>query len=1111
MYIEIVHDDQVTVPVLFQGPKGEQGPAGPEGPAGPQGASITGPAGPQGVQGPAGQQGVQGPQGPAGQTGPSGPQGVQGPQGQQGPQGAQGPAGQTGPAGRDGKDGKDGVLTLDLVQLAENVLADKIAVAEDRQAINVDKEQVSQDRQQVAQDLQQSSDAIVITTANRNESAALLDQVKSAVDQVSTGVGTAEPSSSPQPNIKIVNVSTAGTYTNFGGIVVSAGDLSAGLVQLRLVGGIWQKVITPISLGAYSPSVDLRSNTLFENYYALDNTWKARAQGILDLKIYSSNVTDVWYVAIIRSLASGSGTSFFVTKAGTNGAVGASIAKTEVDADSDKILTKTAIASDGSIIHITIDFNLVIVNWNNSVYDDPAQMMLTVSKNRMLLKPVTAIVNDLTTGGATAAASAETVKTLNTTQIGLTELSTLSTNLFTGVAGFSSVWRTRMKGILDIKIYTANLADVWYVSAIRTLANGSAAKFIIAKYGTNGATAVSIDKATVDADADKIVTATTVAADGTRIDMTIDFNQVATDWNNTVYDDPAQMILTVAKGRMFLKPVTIVNDLTTGGTTSAASAETVKTLNTTQQGLTELSTLSTNLFVGVAGFSSVWRSRMKGIRDIKIYTDNLSDIWYVSIIRNLANASSTKFAISKYGTAGATSITFSKAFVDADADKIITLAQTALDGTIIEVSIDFNLVTDAWNISAYDTLAEMVLIVSSGRMFAKPKALVNDLTTGGANSAASAETVKTLNTLQKGIIGFKSTGKSATLWKNSFTDPSWSKTGWTDVAEGVQTVIAGSANKLLLNRAYLIEKRHDRLKFKMSADAVLCVQYLPKENTSPAVCLEVNISSAGTFNLGNNTGTGVGGMTTPFTFVSNREYVLDVTRIGADITVKITDMVTAQSWSYVRNSTNYTSYMTRETISCFMISGSSVTVTGMEITVPRLNLVIRGDSNTEGVVITTATNRWADMVISALPAGKKGSVAGRYGGRITGLTEASNNESLIMLPDYEMITIGTNGGNTVSNITAYCQGLLNAGVQPILNTVVCRDNGAHTAINTDILTVVSALNLPCVRFDIATALNNDLAQGYNPAIYDADGIHLNAAGQTALFNRVKADVPFLFD
>lgn len=71
-----------------------------------------------------------------------------------------------------------------------------------------------------------------------------------------TGTANAAPGDTPSSSYKTYNVATAGTYTNFGGLVVSSGDLSSGLVQLRLNGSTWSKVIIPISLTAYAQKVD---------------------------------------------------------------------------------------------------------------------------------------------------------------------------------------------------------------------------------------------------------------------------------------------------------------------------------------------------------------------------------------------------------------------------------------------------------------------------------------------------------------------------------------------------------------------------------------------------------------------------------------------------------------------------------------------------------------------------------------------------------------------------------------------------------------------------------------------------------------------------------------
>ncbi|WP_299397534.1 hypothetical protein [uncultured Gelidibacter sp.] len=104
-----------------QGPKGEKGdvgavgPEGQEGPEGPRGIQgITGavgpagPAGPRGLAGPAGPAGIAGPEGPAGPRGPIGAQGPAGPVGAEGIEGPAGPQGLEGPVGPEGIQGQRG-------------------------------------------------------------------------------------------------------------------------------------------------------------------------------------------------------------------------------------------------------------------------------------------------------------------------------------------------------------------------------------------------------------------------------------------------------------------------------------------------------------------------------------------------------------------------------------------------------------------------------------------------------------------------------------------------------------------------------------------------------------------------------------------------------------------------------------------------------------------------------------------------------------------------------------------------------------------------------------------------------------------------------------------
>ncbi|TKT89491.1 collagen-like protein [Dyadobacter frigoris] len=109
MYIEIIHDDRVEAPVLFQGPKGETGVKGDKGEPGNSGpAGSTGAKGDKGDQGNQGIQGIPGVKGDTGNTGPKGDKGDQGIQGIQGIQGSKGEIGNTGTKGDKGETGDQG-------------------------------------------------------------------------------------------------------------------------------------------------------------------------------------------------------------------------------------------------------------------------------------------------------------------------------------------------------------------------------------------------------------------------------------------------------------------------------------------------------------------------------------------------------------------------------------------------------------------------------------------------------------------------------------------------------------------------------------------------------------------------------------------------------------------------------------------------------------------------------------------------------------------------------------------------------------------------------------------------------------------------------------------
>lgn len=80
-----------------------------------------------------------------------------------------------------------------------------------------------------------------------NGHASDLDRMNNTINSLSLGVGNVSPGDTPVPSIDTYNANTPGTYTAFGGIVVSSDDMNAGIVQLRRTGALWQKVIVPLN------------------------------------------------------------------------------------------------------------------------------------------------------------------------------------------------------------------------------------------------------------------------------------------------------------------------------------------------------------------------------------------------------------------------------------------------------------------------------------------------------------------------------------------------------------------------------------------------------------------------------------------------------------------------------------------------------------------------------------------------------------------------------------------------------------------------------------------------------------------------------------------------
>ena len=167
---------------------------------------------------------------------------------------------------------------------------------------------------------------------------------------------------------------------------------------------------------------------------------------------------------------------------------------------------------------------------------------------------------------------------------------------------------------------------------------------------------------------------------------------------------------------------------------------------------------------------------------------------------------------------------------------------------------------------------------------------------------------------------------------------------------------------------------------------------------------------------------------------------------------------------------------------------------------PDYDVVFIGDSITEGSGLSVA-DTWANRVIASDYV-RSGLNCGRGGGNIDNALLCVRDILPAIRPKMVVVTIGTNGGNTAAKLAALVTGIRSLGAVPVINAIPMKSTGGSPAANELIL----ALDTLHCRFDIATAIDNDTEQGQDSSLFQADRLHPNAAGGTALYNSFMATV-----
>ena len=170
---------------------------------------------------------------------------------------------------------------------------------------------------------------------------------------------------------------------------------------------------------------------------------------------------------------------------------------------------------------------------------------------------------------------------------------------------------------------------------------------------------------------------------------------------------------------------------------------------------------------------------------------------------------------------------------------------------------------------------------------------------------------------------------------------------------------------------------------------------------------------------------------------------------------------------------------------------------------------IVGDSITAGAHTTWDTS-WAPMAAAFFGNSLTG---GRGSGHVICCLNELRSLLPVVKPKAVVVTIGTNYDSNVakSGYVGLFKSIINVikafGAVPVINNV-CACDARNTGL-TIINEVVNELKQIGCRFDLATSINNDWEDGQNNTYYYTDKVHLNVAGNTLLYNIITTQLGWL--
>lgn len=208
-----------------------------------------------------------------------------------------------------------------------------------------------------------------------------------------------------------------------------------------------------------------------------------------------------------------------------------------------------------------------------------------------------------------------------------------------------------------------------------------------------------------------------------------------------------------------------------------------------------------------------------------------------------------------------------------------------------------------------------------------------------------------------------------------------------------------------------------------------------------------------------------------------------------------------------------------------LLSGGSILVNSIKISTPhkKLNLLIYGDSITETEMYYPSNlfpYSWVQLLCKSIPRTMSSAISGYT---IKEIVERMKAELPFLDVKYVMITIGTNGGNTVDNLSEMIEYIQSQGMTPILNHIPCNESGTQVDVNKIIDIIRIKYGITGADFDFATSIDGFGAVLENKTMFWEDygpeyklfshdyWHHPNEEGSKRMFDRIISDLPWLFN